>query len=30
VVYITVEGYGRAAEANSRFEKILATQRWDE
>jgi hypothetical protein len=30
MVYITVEGYGVASEAADRFEKILATQRWDE
>ncbi len=30
MVYITVEGYGNASEASIRFEKILATQRWDE
>ncbi|RYF37184.1 MAG: hypothetical protein EOO38_26780 [Cytophagaceae bacterium] len=30
LVYITVEGYGRAEQAAARFEGILATQQWNE
>jgi hypothetical protein len=30
LAYMTVEGYGNAEEAARRFERILATQRWDE
>ena len=30
MVYMTVEGYGNASEAASRFEAILGTQRWEE
>lgn len=30
MAYITVEGRGNAVEAAGRFERILATQRWDE
>lgn len=29
-VYMTVEGYGNAEEAAQRFERILATQQWNE
>jgi hypothetical protein len=30
MVYMTVEGYGNAEEAAERFERILATQQWNE
>jgi hypothetical protein len=30
IAYFTVEGAGDAAQAAARFEKILATQRWEE
>jgi hypothetical protein len=30
MVYMTVEGYGNAEEAAQRFERILATQQWNE
>jgi hypothetical protein len=30
LVYMTVEGYGNAEEAARRFERILATQQWNE
>jgi hypothetical protein len=30
LVYVTVEGYGNAEEAAQRFQRILATQQWNE